>query len=290
MADRPDKLRPRTGGEAAPDAACAPRHDCTTAGGTCCRIVGDPKAKPAVVLLHGVGLNKEMWEAWLPALVGDFAVVAYDLLGHGGSANPPGERSAEVFCDQLRQLVDELGIGRFSVVGFSLGAVLAQAFAALHPERLRHAVFLHSIYRRSAAQRAAVRERYAMTRDQGPLATVELALQRWYSPEFIAANPRRMAQLRSIFAGHTDDGYLKAYRFFCTAEQALRAFDMTTVAVPSLVLTGGADTGSTPAMSAALAADLPQARLLVNPGHQHMAPDEHAGRLAEQVRSFLAEG
>ena len=256
---------------------------------SCYRLTGNPESQPVVVLVHGVGLRKEMWNNWIPVLSRDFCVLTYDLLGHGGSGNPPGERSATVFCDQLQHLLDALGIQTFSLVGFSIGAVIAQAFAALYQERLNHVVFLHGVYKRTEEQCAAVRERYAITRDQGPMATVELAIKRWYSPAYIDANPQRMDELRRVFSEHTDDGYLKAYRFFCYAEEEMRQFDMSGVKVSSLVLTGGAERGSTPAMSEALAADLPNATLIINPGHLHMAPDEHSDLLAKQVLSFLLE-
>ena len=98
-----------------------------------------------------------------------------------------------------------------------------------------------------------------------------------------------MNQLREVFSNHIHDGYLKAYKFFCYAEDEMRQFDMTKVTIPSLVLTGGAELGSTPAMSEALAADLSNSTLIINPGHLHMAPDEHSDLLAWQVLSFLLE-
>ncbi len=255
--------------------------------GTCYRLAGQDRRRPVVVLIHGVGLSQDMWQPWIALLSRSHDVLTYDLAGHGLSANPEGPRTARDFVDQLMGLVDYLGIDRFALIGFSLGAVITQAAVSLHGSRLTHAVFLHSAYQRTAEQRQAVRERYQMTRDQGPMVMVEQALRRWFSERYIALNPDKMDDIRRVFSRHKDDGYLKAYSFFCHAETEMKRYSLNHFDRPALVITGSAETGSTPAMSQALASELPQAELVINPGHYHMAPVEHAGLLAEQVLTFL---
>ncbi len=255
--------------------------------GTCYRLTGRGRRKPVVVLIHGVGLSQEMWQSWVPLLSGSHDALTYDLLGHGRSANPEGPRTARDFAAQLMSLVDYLGIDRFALIGFSLGAVITQAVASLHGSRLTHAALLHSIYRRTEEQRQAVRDRYRITRDQGPMAMVELAIRRWFSEQYIDRNPDKMDDIRRTFSRHKDDGYLKAYYFFCHAEAEMKGYALNHFDRPALVITGSSETGSTPAMSQALASVLPRAELIINPGHYHMAPVEHAGLLADQVLTFL---
>ena len=228
-----------------------------------------------------------MWQSWIPLLSQNHDVLTYDLFGHGRSVNPEGPRTARDFVAQLMDLVDYLGIDRFALTGFSLGAVVTQAVVSLHGSRLTHAVFLHSVYRRTGEQCEAVRCRYRITRDQGPMATVELAIRRWFSEQYISLNPDKMDDIRRIFSRHKDDGYLKAYYFFCYAEAEMKRYALNHFDRPALVITGSAETGSTPAMSQTLASDLPHSELIVNPGHYHMAPVEHAGLLATQVLTFL---
>ncbi len=255
--------------------------------GTCYRLTGQDRQKPVMVLIHGVGLNQDMWQTWIPLLSQSHDVLTFDLFGHGHSVNPDGPRSAGDFVDQLMDLVDYLGIDRFALIGFSLGAVVTQAVASLYGSRLTHAVFLHSVYQRTEAQCEAVRRRYLITRDQGPMATVELAIRRWFSEEYSNRNPDIMDDIRRIFSQHNDDGYLKAYYFFCYAEAEMKRYALNHFEQPALVITGSAETGSTPGMSQALAFDLPHPELIINPGHYHMAPVEHADLLATQVLSFL---
>ncbi len=255
--------------------------------GTCYRLTGRDRRKPVVVLIHGVGLDQDMWQSWIPLLSQSYEVLTYDLSGHGRSANPEGPRTARDFAAQLMGLADYLGIDRFALAGFSLGALITQAAVSLHGSRLTHAVFLHSVYRRTEEQCEAVRDRYRITRDQGPMATVELAIRRWFSKQYIDLNPDEMDDIRRMFSRHKGDGYLKAYYFFCHAEAEMKRYTLNHFDRPALVVTGSAETGSTPAMSQALASALPQSELVINPGHYHMAPVEHAGLLAAQVLAFL---
>lgn len=255
--------------------------------GTCYRLSGRDRRKPIVVLIHGVGLSQDMWQSWIPLLSRSHDVLTYDLFGHDRSVNPEGPRTARGFVSQLMDLVDYLGIDRFALTGFSLGAVITQAVVSLHGSRLTHAVFLHSVYQRTAEQCEAVRNRYRITRDQGPMVMVELAIKRWFSEQYIRLNPDKMDDIRRLFSQHKDDGYLKAYSFFCHAEAEMKRYALNHFGRPALVITGSAETGSTPAMSQALASELPHSELIINPGHYHMAPVEHAGLLATQVATFL---
>ena len=251
------------------------------------RLVGDPSTKPILALIHGVGLNQDMWLPWIPILQPDFCVLTFDLLGHGQSHNPAGHRTAIDFANQLHELLAHLEVDRLALAGFSLGALVSQTFASLHSVRLTHLVLLHSVYQRTEEQCHSVRERYQITQDQGPMATVELAIARWFTEPYRLAHEEEMDQLREIFSKHTDDGYLKAYYLFGHAEAEMQNYPLEQVNCPALVVTGSDDAGSTPAMAEALARDLANAELIINPGHRHMGPAEFAEKMANQVLSFL---
>jgi pimeloyl-ACP methyl ester carboxylesterase len=72
------------------------------------------------------------WRAVIPGLAKKYRVVAPDLLGHGESAKPRGDYSLGAFAALLRDLLDELDIGRATVVGQSLGGGVAMPFTYQH--------------------------------------------------------------------------------------------------------------------------------------------------------------
>jgi pimeloyl-[acyl-carrier protein] methyl ester esterase len=90
-----------------------------------------------LVLLHGWGMNARVWDAVLPGLSSFADVSAPDLPGHGG--NPVALKDLPGVLDYLR---DEMDAGPAVWVGWSLGGLLAQAFAARYPGRVRHLVLV----------------------------------------------------------------------------------------------------------------------------------------------------
>ena len=152
---------------------------------------------PPLVLIHGFGLNRAMWQWQLPALTPHFSVLTYDLLGHGESAPPAGTPDLAMFSAQLLRLMERCGIERAAVVGFSLGGMIARRFALDHPDRLSALAILNSPHGRSPAERAAVRKRVRQTERHGPSANVEPALERWFTPRFRAEAPEVIALVRT---------------------------------------------------------------------------------------------
>ena len=136
-----------------------------TAGGTAYELQGQG---PAVVLVHGMGLNRALWQWLLPALTPHFQVLTYDLLGHGESADPVGQPDLRTFTAQTLELLDDCGLARCAVVGFSLGGMIARRFALDHPDRLSALAILHSAHDRSAAERAAIMRRVERPASPGP--------------------------------------------------------------------------------------------------------------------------
>ena len=89
-----------------------------------------------VVLVHGMGLNRYMWDGQMLPLTARFRVVTYDLLGHGRSDVRPGPYAMDDFVLQLARLLDRLEIKRCGLVGFSLGGLIVQAFTLAHAGRV----------------------------------------------------------------------------------------------------------------------------------------------------------
>jgi pimeloyl-ACP methyl ester carboxylesterase len=88
-----------------------------------------------LVLLHGIGMSREVWDPVLPALAERFDVLAVDLPGFGGSASlPPGiEPTPAALAAAVAELLDDLGIHEPHVAGNSLGGWVALELAGLRP-------------------------------------------------------------------------------------------------------------------------------------------------------------
>jgi len=84
---------------------------------------------PALVLLHGWGLNLRIWDGLTAALCDRFRIIAVDLPGHGRSAWLPERSSLEEQAAQVRETVDEIA-SEYSLLGWSLGSQIALQLAA----------------------------------------------------------------------------------------------------------------------------------------------------------------
>ncbi len=89
---------------------------------------GDP-----LVLLHGIGMSRHVWDAVIPGLAEHFDVIAVDLPGFGDSAPVPSriEATPAALAASVADLIDELGITTPHVAGNSLGGWVALELAAI---------------------------------------------------------------------------------------------------------------------------------------------------------------
>lgn len=96
-------------------------------------LTGSDDGRSPVVLLHGLTFDRGMWAPLVDALAGRRAV-AFDLPGHGDSPPQTSYALAEV-ADVLHEAITVAGLDAPVLVGHSIGAVLATAYAARHPAR-----------------------------------------------------------------------------------------------------------------------------------------------------------
>jgi pimeloyl-ACP methyl ester carboxylesterase len=101
-----------------------------------------PRTAPPIVLLHCFSCAMDWWDGMLAKLEADHRVIAFDLLGHGGSEKPGGgytpENQAKVIAEGLRRL----GVRDATVVGHSLGGSVSVALAQNAPQLVQRVVII----------------------------------------------------------------------------------------------------------------------------------------------------
>jgi len=236
-------------------------------------------SKPTVVLLHGVGLDHTAWAAVTSLLGEDYDVVAPDLPGHGSRPLAPGPVTLADLADGV---AGDVPPGSH-VVGFSLGALVAQHLAVHRPELVATLTSVSSVCRRTPAEREAVLERLAVA-EQDFAASAEASVRRWYDgTDVSAADVRRTEQ---TLLGNDPADFLSCYRVFATADAEI-APGLAGITVPSLAVTGENDPGSTPEMTHRLADAIPHCRAVIVPGARHMLPVERPRELVDCLTTFI---
>jgi pimeloyl-ACP methyl ester carboxylesterase len=98
---------------------------------------------PALVLLHTLRTQLDMFQKVIPALAGHFTVYAVDLPGHGFSDIPSAEYSPEFFRSAVERFLETLRIEDAVLAGESIGGSIALLLAARHNPRVRAVVAIN---------------------------------------------------------------------------------------------------------------------------------------------------
>ncbi|RIA45495.1 pimeloyl-ACP methyl ester carboxylesterase [Hephaestia caeni] len=93
-----------------------------------------------VLLIHGINVQGHTWDPIARELAKDYRVICPDLRGHGRSSWTEAGYWASAMADDLVHLMRHLGIDECDVVGHSLGARVAVAFAAQWPGKTHHLI------------------------------------------------------------------------------------------------------------------------------------------------------
>lgn len=239
----------------------------------------------AVLLAHAIGCDHRMWEPLAARLAQRFRLIAIDARGHGKSPVPSRPYSLELLADDACAVLDKLGIAKAHWVGLSMGGMVGQAFALRHPARLLKLVIANSTSSYGPEGRAMWKTRARMVEEGGLNAIREMVAGRYFSDGFRAANPGAVEAVMDRFVETPAEGYLGC----CDAIANLDySDDLIRIRAKTLVIAGEADAGTPPAMSQAIAARIPGAKLAVIPGAAHLSAAEKPGEFARLVEEFLA--
>lgn len=212
---------------------------------------GDP-----VVLVHGFASTAQVnwvYPGWTATLTrAGRRVIALDNRGHGGSSKlyDPAAYHSALMAEDVRALLDHLGLGRADVMGYSMGARITAFFALAHPQRVRRVVLgglgIHLV------DGVGLPESIAEALEAPSLADVHAPMGR----TFRAFAEQTKSDLKALAA------CIRGSRQTLTRDQ------VAAIHAPVLVAVGSKDTVAGSAHE--LAALLPAGRALDIPGRDHM--------------------
>lgn len=131
--------------------ASSPQDAFVTANGIRLHYLDWGGTGPELVLVHGLQDSPHIFDHLAASLSDDFRVIAYARRGHGKSDAPADLYDNATLVEDLRGLLDSLGIGQANLLGWSMGGNEITEFAVKYPERTRKLVYLEAGYDWSAA-------------------------------------------------------------------------------------------------------------------------------------------
>jgi pimeloyl-ACP methyl ester carboxylesterase len=241
---------------------------------------------PCVTLVHGVGANLRSWDQITRLLEPHFTVVRLDLRGHGQSGRVAACTLDDLASD-VRRVWDLRGIKKTHLAGFSLGGLIAQSLALSDADRIERLAILSAVAGRTDDERAKVVGRLKMLKEGGIPAVTAAAEERWFTPEFRAKYPERVAQRIAELLANDTASYAAAYTVFATSDLGDR---LSEIHHPTLVATGENDVGSNVRMARMMHDRIKGSRLEILPDLRHSVLIEAPGKIAELlIRHFNSE-
>lgn len=223
---------------------------------------------PPLILLHGAtGSGASHFATLLPRLTGAFRVLAPDARGHGATPWDPaaGFQTADL-VDDVRVFADALDLASFHLLGYSMGAMTALAFAVRWPARVRSLVIV------------------SLGVEREPRLSVG---RRLMDPDRIERDDPAWA--RRLGARHVAwRELLPAIVNDIATQPLLSPADLRSIAAPSLVVAGDRDPFVPVVQAASLARQVRDGRLLILPGTDHDAIDSQPAILAAALDAFYA--
>ena len=247
-------------------------------------------AGPPLVLIHGATLDQRMWDDQWDTFAARHCVIRYDLRGYGGSDLPAEQLQADTYAhhDDLAALLDHLEVERASVIGLSMGGMIALDFALAYPDRTRALVLVDAgpgRFPRSPAFNESIRAVAAALRDGGP----DAARAAWLARPFFAPACRDAA-----LAGRLDT-IVRDYSWWHWAHRDPRreleppALErLAKLHAPTLVIVGALDIADFHVIAERVTQSAPRAERLTLPGIGHLPNMETPAVFNAAVLNFLA--
>ncbi|MGG5809903.1 alpha/beta fold hydrolase [Falsiroseomonas sp. CW058] len=231
------------------------------------------------ILLHGIG-----GPSW-----GDLVPGAVDWPMPGFAGAPPMDRMTfPALARALRNTMDARGIGRATLVGHSMGGMLAQEFVATWPERVAKLV-LYATTPAFGGRDPAFAEAFLRAR-LAPLEggrTMEEAAPAMLEGMFAeGADPAAMPRAAAAIAAVPEEVYRETVRCLTTFD---RRADLPRIAVPTLLIAGERDQAAPARTMQRMAEAIPGARIAVIPGAGHLLHLERPDAFRAALAPFLAE-
>ena len=246
-------------------------------------VTGDVTSQPVIVLGSSLGTTTRAWDNVIDALGDEYAIVRFDLPGHGESPLATAPFSLSDLADAVVASVDALGVKQFDYAGVSVNGGLALELAHRHSGRVKHAVAICTAANFGGPE--PTRARAEVVRREGTASQLDGLAERWFSPATRSKNPELVDRFVGMVANTSAEGFAQVVEALGTHHADTYLGE---IRVPVLVISGADDPGTTPAAGKVIADGIPGATQIVIEDAAHQAPAEHPELVAKHLLSFFA--
>lgn len=238
---------------------------------------------PAVVLIHGGLVDSRQWDDQMAPLAAAHRVLRYDLRGYGKSAVPTAKFS---HLEDLRALLDRLGIARATLVGLSLGGIVAADFALEYPGRVDRLVLVGTGLR---GDTQPPDEKSLRAYQAGAKGGAERYFETFLEADLLAGVRNRPAARERMHRMMVDNfkalAYLQSGMLVYPEPPTIER--LPRIAAPTTVMVGSLDSQNLKNIADTIASKVPGARKIVIDGVSHHPPVEAPGAFTRLLLDVL---
>lgn len=239
---------------------------------------------PVVVFSNSLGTDFRIWDAVAATLADRYRVVLYDKRGHGLSEATPAPYRMDDHVSDLAALLDHLQVGKATIVGLSVGGMIAQGLAAKRPDLVTALVLCDTAHKIGTAEMWNARIDAVTASGIGPMS--DAIMERWFTPAYRVPENAAFVGYTAMLTRTTVDGYAGT----CAA---LRDADFTestrALTIPVLCIVGDQDGSTPPDLVRSTAELIKGARFEIVNGAGHIPCVEQPADTARLIGDFLNE-
>lgn len=244
------------------------------------------RSGPPVLLIQGLGADKNLWNLQCLALAPRYRTIALDNRGAGRSDKPYGAYSLEQMADDATAVLDHAGVESAHVIGASMGGAISQIMALRHPTRVRSLTLACTACRHHPWRKELLAEWADIAQTDG-MGAMTAAAARW------VIGPRSFRRLAPAIGWLGPLGLSRPAHAFAGQVAAILSIDdeladeLAKITAPTLVIVGNQDILTPRGDSEEIAERIPTAELVVISGAAHGFMIEHATTFNRIMLDFL---
>ncbi len=240
---------------------------------------------PPLVFIHGAAASHDMWKPQVEYFSNTFTTLTYDIRGHQKTEGAEGNYSFDMLVDDLHELMKALEIEEPVVCGLSLGGMIAQAYAILHPENLHGLVLVDTAI--SSAMTISDR----ITKALYPPRLVKWTMRRMTPEKYADWSFKFFEEINQEIVE-----YLKAEQLKMSYDELIKIIDLIyrfkqlpleTIRVPTLVMLGENERKAVFPHADKMIELIPNSRKVLVPNAGHVSSLENPEFFNRELEDFL---
>src|SRR5262245_52935361 len=193
---------------------------------------------PWLIFSNSLMTSLAMWDDQVAELKGDYRILRYDQRGHGGTQASDGKYTFDMLTADVVALMDALSIKRAHFAGLSMGGMTALFLAQRHADRFDRIIACDCGPASTPVSAQQWKERIDLGAEKGMEALVDVTVNRWFPPDFVATTAPVLAKVRGMIRA-------TPYKGFAGCAHALSDYDLRPglpgTARPTLSIVGTKD-------------------------------------------------